>query len=100
MPSVDIFSEHMRAMRIRKDDTIICYDHVGMFSVARCAWMLRFFGASNVRIMNGGLQKWISEGRPVFTGAYRVGEGLPAEGNYSYAVAEPDRVITDITKVH
>ena len=87
-------------MRIRKDDTIICYDHVGMFSVARCAWMLRFFGASNVRIMNGGLQKWISEGRPVFSGAYSVGEGLPADGDFNYAAAEPDRVITDISKVH
>ena len=70
MPSAEIFAEHVRALRVRKDDTIICYDHVGMFSVARCALMLRYFGASNVRILNGGLQKWISEGRPVFTGAY------------------------------
>jgi len=55
LPSAEIFTEHMKALRIRKDDTIVCYDHVGMFSVARCAWMLRYFGASNVRIMNGGL---------------------------------------------
>ena len=88
-------------MGIRKDDQIICYDHVGTFSVARCAWMLRYFGAANVRIMNGGLQKWIKEGRPVHTGAYTVGEGLPVEeGDYSYGAQEPDRVITDIAKVH
>ena len=100
LPSSEIFSEHMRAIRVRKDDTIICYDHVGMFSVARCAWMLRFFGASNVRIMNGGLQKWISEGRSVFSGAYSAGEGLTADGDYNYGAAEPERVITDISKVH
>lgn len=90
----------MRALRIGKDDQIICYDHVGMFSVARCAWMLRYFGASNVRIMNGGLQKWISEDRPVYTGDYTVGEGLPEEGDYSYATQDEDRVISDISKVH
>ena len=100
LPPAEIFSEHMHAMRIRKDDTIICYDHVGMFSVARCAWMLRYFGAGNVRIMNGGLQKWISEGRPVYSGAYSVGEGLPADGDFNYQAEEPDRVITDISKVH
>ena len=90
----------MRAMRVRKDDTIVCYDHVGMFSVARCAWMLRYFGVQDVRIMNGGLQKWISEGRPVFKGPYRVGEGLPADGDYSFAPVDPGRVVTDISKVH
>ena len=86
----------MKAMRIRKDDQIICYDHVGMFSVARCAWMLRYFGAQNVRVMNGGLKKWISEKRALFKGAYTVGADLPevAEGDdYSYAASEPDRVI-------
>lgn len=74
----------MRAMRVAKNNQIICYDHVGMFSVARCAWMLRYFGAKNVKIMNGGLQKWISEGRPVYSGEYSVGKGLNKHGDYSY----------------
>jgi len=55
LPSLELFTEHMRNLRIGRDSNIVCYDHVGMFSVARCAWMLRFFGAANVRIMNGGL---------------------------------------------
>jgi len=36
-----------------------------MFAVARAAWMLRYFGARNVRILNGGLKKWLKEGRKV-----------------------------------
>jgi len=39
-----------------------------MFSVARAAWMFRYFGASNVRILNGGLLKWKAEGREVAQG--------------------------------
>ena len=27
--------------------------------------MFTYFGAENVRIMNGGLKKWIKEGKPV-----------------------------------
>lgn len=99
-PSAEVFAEHMRALRVRKDDLIICYDHVGMYSVARCAYMLRFFGATNVRIMNGGMRKWISEGRPTFSGPYSAGEGLPADGDYSYQVSQDDLVIRDIKKVH
>ena len=78
----------------------MCYDHVGMFSVARCAWMLRYFGASNVRILNGGLQKWIKEGRAVTSGPYTPGEGLAEDGDYSYAAADPSRVVTDVKRIH
>lgn len=60
----------MRRLRVRKDDEIVCYDLMGVQAVARAAWMLRYFGASNVRIMNGGLQKWVKEGRPVHEGPY------------------------------
>lgn len=28
-------------------------------------WLLRMFGHDNVRVLNGGYQKWIAEGRPV-----------------------------------
>ena len=39
--------------------------------------MLRYFGASNVRILNGGLKKWISEGRGIALNVpYGEGENL------------------------
>ena len=63
--------------------------------------MLRFFGAGNVRIMNGGLQKWIKEDRPVYSGPYTDGEGLAADGEYSgWEAHDPSLVISDIEKVH
>ena len=39
-----------------------------MFSVARVAWMLKYFGATNVRILNGGLAKWEAESNLVASG--------------------------------
>mmetsp|Transcript_1133 Transcript_1133/g.1934 ORF Transcript_1133/g.1934 Transcript_1133/m.1934 type:complete len:101 (+) Transcript_1133:305-607(+) len=100
MPSVEMFKEHMQRMRIGKDCEIVCYDHVGMFSVARCAWMLRYFGAGNVRIMNGGLQKWLKEGRAVYSGAYTPGEGLPTEGDYASWVVQDPSDLAHLDQVH
>jgi thiosulfate/3-mercaptopyruvate sulfurtransferase len=74
----------MRQLRIRKTDDILLYDHMGFFSVGRIAFMFRYFGAKKVRIINGGLKKWKLEGKPTYGGDYVAGEGLEAEGDYSY----------------
>lgn len=91
LPSVEVFSEHMKKLRIRKDDIIVCYDMNGFSSVARTAWMLRYFGATHVRIMDGGLEKWKKEGRALHSGSYVPGDGLP-EGeiaDYAYSIVDP-----------
>lgn len=63
--------------------------------------MFRYFGAGNVRIMNGGLQKWLKEGRPVFTGGYTDGESLSAGGKYGgWAAQDTTQAVTEIAKVH
>ena len=63
--------------------------------------MMRFFGAKDVRIMNGGMQKWIKEGRAVYSGSYTDGEGLPADSDYSsWAAHDPSLVTMEISKVH
>ena len=40
IPNVELFKEKMKALRISKDDLIVCYDVPGMFTVARCARIL------------------------------------------------------------
>ena len=100
LPTAEIFTEHMKRLRVRKTDQIICYDHVGMFSVARAAWMMRYFGAENVRIMSGGLKKWTKEGRETFSGPYNDGEGLEEDGDYSYSVIDASKAFTEINEVH
>jgi thiosulfate/3-mercaptopyruvate sulfurtransferase len=58
----------MKKLGIQKSVPIVCYDNLGMFSVARAAWMMRYFGAENVRILNGGMKKWKAEGNPTWAG--------------------------------
>jgi thiosulfate/3-mercaptopyruvate sulfurtransferase len=98
--SLEQWKEHMRKLRIRKTDNILLYDHMGFFSVARVALMFRYFGAQKVRIIDGGMKKWVLEGKPTYGGEYIPGEGLEAEGDYSYEVINEEIFVRNISNVH
>eukprot|EP00922_Rhytidocystis_sp_ex-Travisia-forbesii_P070246 GHVS01104962.1.p1 GENE.GHVS01104962.1~~GHVS01104962.1.p1 ORF type:complete len:466 (-),score=83.87 GHVS01104962.1:396-1706(-) len=43
----------------------VLYDSVGVWSAPRVWWMLRSAGYNRVRVLDGGLPKWMAESRPV-----------------------------------
>ena len=54
---------------IGNDDTVISYDGSGTnLSAARIWWTLRVFGHDRVAVLDGGIGKWVREGRPVERG--------------------------------
>jgi thiosulfate/3-mercaptopyruvate sulfurtransferase len=65
MPTPEDFARHMSAMGIGDETTVVVYDGIGLFTAARPWWMLRAFGHDKVVILDGGLPKWMAEGRPV-----------------------------------
>ena len=70
--------------------------------MARAAWMLKYFGATNVRILNGGLTKWMAEGRPIVGGEQSKSSPSSKIDNdldYSYSVEDPGACITDVKKM-
>jgi thiosulfate/3-mercaptopyruvate sulfurtransferase len=68
MPSPEQFARQMGELGIGDRMTLIVYDGAGLGSAPRVWWMLRVFGARDVRILDGGLPKWLSEGRPTEAG--------------------------------
>ncbi len=58
MPNLETWNESMRELRVKTDDQIVVYDNSGIFSAPRAFLMLRYFGAKNVKILNGGMKKW------------------------------------------
>ncbi|MBV9566652.1 MAG: sulfurtransferase, partial [Hyphomicrobiales bacterium] len=68
MPPPEQFSRQMSELGIGDTNTIVVYDGAGLFSAPRVWWTLRIFGARDVRILDGGFPKWLSEGRPVEAG--------------------------------
>ncbi len=67
-PQID---QMLSAIGIRGDDTVVLYGSGTAVAVMRAWWVLTVSGLSDVRIMDGGWQRWLDEGRPVATGEER-----------------------------
>ncbi|GLK69583.1 3-mercaptopyruvate sulfurtransferase [Hansschlegelia plantiphila] len=68
LPSPDAFSEAVGKLGVADRATIVAYDGAGLFSAARVWWTFRTMGATKVFVLDGGLPKWLAEGRPVESG--------------------------------
>jgi thiosulfate/3-mercaptopyruvate sulfurtransferase len=69
LPSPETFARQVKRLGATNSKKIICYDSVGLFSAARVWWMFNVFGHNNAGVLDGGLKKWIAEGRPTQSGA-------------------------------
>jgi thiosulfate/3-mercaptopyruvate sulfurtransferase len=67
LPPADQFAATVSAMGIDDRQPIVVYDGAGLYSAPRVWWTFRAMGARDVRILQGGLPKWRSEGRPIDT---------------------------------
>ncbi|MCD7111644.1 3-mercaptopyruvate sulfurtransferase [Rhizobium sp. DKSPLA3] len=67
LPTPDAFAASVGALGIAEMDMIVVYDGPGFFSAPRAWWMFRVMGAKEVYVLDGGLDGWKSEGRPVTT---------------------------------
>ena len=76
VPTPGRFAKLMAAMGISNTTRIVFYDQKGLASAARGWWLMGLFGHDNAAVLDGGLPKWVREGRSVEAGAAAV----PAPG--------------------
>ena len=65
LPSAAKFASRAKALGLGDGSRIVAYDQTGLTSAARAWWMFRVMGHKEVVVLDGGLPKWIAEGRPV-----------------------------------
>ena len=68
LPSEHKFASRMQSLGIGDGNRMVVYDNSPLHSAARAWWMLRTFGAHQVALLDGGLQKWVAEGRALASG--------------------------------
>jgi thiosulfate/3-mercaptopyruvate sulfurtransferase len=73
----------MRALGVSDGGRVVVYDNSPHHSAARAWWMLRSFGLPDVAILDGGMQKWIAEGRSL-----EAGEAKEASSHFSARLDE------------
>jgi thiosulfate/3-mercaptopyruvate sulfurtransferase len=65
LPSPEKFSARVRKLGLGDGNKLVIYDTTPMTGAARVWWMFRAMGHKDVAILDGGLPKWMAEGRPV-----------------------------------
>ncbi len=68
LPDALKFAQEMSALGLGDGMHFVVYDTHGLFGAARVWWMLRAFGVADVKILFGGLPKWLREGHPLEQG--------------------------------
>jgi thiosulfate/3-mercaptopyruvate sulfurtransferase len=67
-PDATRFAREVAALGISSGDTVVAYDSGSWVAAPRVWWMFLSFGHPNVKILDGGLKKWLREGRPTHSG--------------------------------
>ncbi len=82
---------------ISRDSTVVIYGDKSNWWAAYALWVFTLFGHEDVRLLDGGRDKWIAEGRGLTTAA-------PAVNAASYPVVErsdaPNRAFKDEVLAH
>jgi thiosulfate/3-mercaptopyruvate sulfurtransferase len=64
-PPPEKFVSRLRAMGIGDGHQVVIYDGAGLLSAARVWWLFYLMGKTDTAVLDGGLPKWVSEGRAV-----------------------------------
>ena len=61
------FAELLSRKGISRDDTVVIYGDKNNWWAAYALWVFSLFGHEDVRLLDGGRDRWISEGREITT---------------------------------
>ena len=80
LPAADAMERVWRRLGVREESTVVFYGDNSNWYACFGAWLFRHYGLADVRLLDGGRQAWLAEGRP-FTSeepAENVTDGAPA----------------------
>lgn len=68
IPTAAKFASRVKKLGLGDGSRIVVYDSSGILPAARAWWHFRAMGHEDVVVLDGGLPKWLAEGRPVEDG--------------------------------
>ena len=92
VPPVEKFMSKVRKLGVGDGHQIVIYDSHGLFSAARVWWLFKVMGQKNVAVLDGGLPKWLREGRTVDSSS-------PLIRDRHMFVKYHDEMVKDVTQV-
>jgi thiosulfate/3-mercaptopyruvate sulfurtransferase len=76
LPTAAAFVDRMMRLGLNQSDDLVVYDGSGVnLSAPRVWWTFRTFGHRRVAVLDGGMQKWRRENRPIERGVIQIPPG-------------------------
>lgn len=91
-PPVEKFMSRMRTMGVGDGHQVVIYDGAGLFSAARVWWLFRLMGKTDVAVLDGGLPKWLAEGR-------KTSDMAPVIRDRHMTVSRQNQLVRDVTQI-
>jgi thiosulfate/3-mercaptopyruvate sulfurtransferase len=97
VPSAAKFSAKVRRLGLGDGVTVVAYDANRFCASARVWWMFRLFGHEAVVVLDGGLERWRAEGRPLEEGPARPRERHLTARQNTTLLRELDQMRANLT---
>ena len=96
LPPPQKFSSRVRKLGLGDGLRFVIYDQRGIWSAPRVWWTFRYFGHRDVFVLDGGLPKWMDEGRATEEGEVRVGERHFTARMDSFMLREREQMLSNL----
>jgi thiosulfate/3-mercaptopyruvate sulfurtransferase len=97
VPSAAKFSAKVRKLGLGDGVTVVVYDNNRFCASARVWWMFRLFGHEAVAVVDGGMERWRAEGRPLEEGPARPRERHLTARQNNTLLRELDQMRANLT---
>lgn len=80
LPDPQLLARKLAAAGVANSTQVVVYDDTGGMMGGRLWWLLRWLGHDRVALLDGGINRWVKEGRPLST---EVPKPVPAQFDVS-----------------
>ena len=67
LPDIQLLAEKLGAAGVSRQTQVVVYDDAGGMIAGRLWWLLRWLGHDRVALLDGGINQWLKEERPLST---------------------------------
>ncbi|WP_434291354.1 sulfurtransferase [Clostridium botulinum] len=98
LPYIEDFKRSIEKLGISKSTLVVAYDELKIAGAARFCWMLRYVGHTNNYVLDGGINKWITENRKLYIEENNSKEKLDIK-NQEFNVSLKEEIKADVNYI-
>ncbi|ABS42764.1 sulfurtransferase [Clostridium botulinum] len=98
LPDIEDFKRSIEKLGINKNTLVVAYDELKIAGAARFCWMLRYIGYTNNYVLDGGINKWITENRKLYIEENNSKEKLDIK-NENFNISLNEEIKADVNYI-